>query len=382
MKIILVTNNYKPYSGGVVSAVDTLSQGLVALGHQVAIVTLDFEGLGSSSDLPVPVMRLHCPVRFKYHTNHIAIPWLPDKAIFKLVESFKPDVIHASHPFLLGVSALKAGQKLKIPVVFTYHSQYEKFAHLVPIPEQISISLIRQRLLAYCTQTSGIIAPSLSIASSLSNDLKPACHPPIRVIPSAIAPMYLDTQFSYKLKGPIFRLLTVSRFAKEKNLNFLLVMFKQLINIAPNFSLTLVGYGPELANLKHQAYQVLGLLPAQLLFIERPAKTQIKQFYQQADLFVFASQSETQGLVLAEAMASGTPVVALCGAGQNDLVVNGQNGFLAPDLPQMLAAILQIAQNPVLHQKMQQAAFQTARGYDQTKLAQQQVDFYTDLMHL
>jgi len=378
---MLVTNNYKPYSGGVVSAIDTLCQSLVQLGHQIYIVTLDFEGKGSSDISPVPVIRLVCPVRFRYKDSYIAIPWQPDQAIFDLVRTIKPDIIHASHPFLLGVSALKAGQKLQIPLVFTYHSQYEKFAHWLPIPEVISICLIRQKILTYCTQVSGIIAPSYSIASSLNSCLSNMCSTPIRVIPSAISRLYLDTQFSYKLTNSyLFKLLTVSRFAKEKNLGFLLWMFKQLVSISPNFCLTLVGYGPELANLKHEAYQVLGFCQQQLIFVERPDKATIKQLYQSSDLFVFASQAETQGLVLAEAMACGTPVVALAGAGQNDLVINHQNGFLVQDLNQMVRSILKIAHNPALHQKMQKAAFRTAQNYDPVRLAHQQIEFYTDLV--
>lgn len=389
MKIVLVTNNYKPYSGGVVSAIDTLVQSLVQLGNQVSIITLDFEGQGSNYVLPVPVIRLACPVRFKYKTNYVAIPWQPDQAILALVASLKPDIIHASHPFLLGVSALKAGQKLKIPVVFTYHSQYEKFAHLVPIPEIISTCLIAKRLLAFCTQVSGIIAPSKTIANNITQDLsaknnhdinKNLSNIPIQVIPSAISPLYLDTSFSIKPFNPVFKLLTVSRFAKEKNLGFLLEMFKQLVTKHSNFSLTLVGYGPELASLKYQAYQALGLGLEQVIFIERPEKNQIKQLYQQSDLFVFASQSETQGLVLAEAMACGTPVVALAGPGQNDLIVNGQNGFLVDNLAQMVAAILSVSSNLALHQNLQQNAFWAAKNYDPMRLGQKQLDFYEHLI--
>jgi len=373
MKIALVTNNYRPYSGGVVSAIDTLSSSLVQLGHQVQIITLDFEGLGSNYDGLVPVVRLVCPIRFKYKTNHIAVPWLPDQAVLNLLTYFKPDIIHTHHPFLLGISALKAGQKLDLPVVFTYHSQYEKFAHLVPIPQIISACVIRQKALAYCNRVSGIIAPSKTISQNLLNL---GCNSPIIVIPSAISPIYLDMQFNYKLRQKTFKLLTVSRFAKEKNLIFLLDMFKKLLDFSPDFSLTLVGYGPELATLKHHAYHVLGLSQEQVVFVERPDKLKIKQLYQQSDLFVFASQAETQGLVLAEAMACGTPVVALVGAGQDDVVVNRENGFLVADLPQMVQAILEISNNSVLHEKMQQNAYQTGQYYNPTMLAQDQIEFY------
>lgn len=395
MKVALVTNNYKPYSGGVVSAIDVLAQNLVLLGHQVYIITLDFEHLGHTYEHNIAIMRITCPVRFKYKTNHIAIPWLPNQAVLDLISAIKPDIIHAHHPFLLGIAAAKAGQKLDIPVVFTHHSQYEKFAHLVPLPQVVSINLIKTRLANYCKLVQGIVAPSQFIAQELA---KYATHVPIRVIPSGILPLFLNSNLFIKPIKPVFELLTVSRFAREKNLYFLLDMFHELVNNSGphgffrarrgittsgsglSYRLALVGYGPELPKLKYYAYQQLNLSKQQVFFVEKPAKIELKQFYTQADLFVFASQAETQGLVLAEAMASGTPVVALAGPGQNELVINGQNGFLVQDRAQMVQAIKLIASKPKLHQAMQKHAFKTGRLFEPKRLCTQLVDFYQDLI--
>lgn len=381
MKIALVTNNYKPYCGGVVSAIDVLAQSLIDQGHQVVIITLDFEGLGDGFEGQVKVVRICSPIRFIYKTNYIAIPWLPNQALMQVISQIKPDIIHAHHPFLLGVAAANAGNKLNIPVVFTYHSQYEKFAHLVPLPQFISTCFVKHRILAYCKKIAGIVAPSASIAQDLINT---GCKTKLRVIPSSIMPLYLDTKFKLKLKHDVFELLIVSRFAKEKNISFILDMFKQLVTASDlkiNFRLTLVGYGPELANLKKQAYQSLGLSLDQVRFVERPSKAELKQYYELADLFVFASQAETQGLVLAEAMACGTPVVALHGAGQNDLVVNGQTGFLVATSLQMQFAIRQIASDHKLHQAMQHAAYKSGQQYHPRYLTASLVDFYTEIIN-
>ncbi|NCX96888.1 MAG: hypothetical protein EBX41_10895, partial [Chitinophagia bacterium] len=198
MKIALVTNNYKPYSGGVVSAIDVLAQSLVQVGHQVFIVTLDFEGHGNSCDGLVSIIRIFCPIRFKYKTNHIAIPWFPDQAILQILSQIKPDIIHTHHPFLLGKSALKAGQRLKIPVVFTYHSQYEKFSHWVPLPEIFSANLIRNAAFKYCQKVSGIIAPSSFIYNQLTS-----CNlqRPVSVIPSAVSQLFLTDVFAIAYNG-------------------------------------------------------------------------------------------------------------------------------------------------------------------------------------
>jgi glycosyltransferase involved in cell wall biosynthesis len=384
MKVALVTNNYKPYSGGVVSAIDVLAQNLVLLGHQVYIITLDFEHLGHTYEHNVAIMRIPCPVRFKYKTNHIAIPWLPNQAVLDLIKAIKPDIIHAHHPFLLGISAAKAGKKLNIPVVFTHHSQYEKFAHLVPLPQVISVNLIRARLADYCKLVQGIIAPSHFIAQELA---KHVSHIPIRVIPSGILPIFLTPKLVFKPIKPAFELLTVSRFAFEKNLYFLLDMFQGLVrvsninssSISPH-KFTLVGYGPELPKLKYYAYQQLNLTPNQVVFVEKPAKNELKYFYTQSDLFIFASQAETQGLVLAEAMANGTPVVSLAGPGQDELVINGQNGFLVQDKFQMAQAVRLLASSPKLHQSMQKNAFKTGKLFEPKRLCAQLFDFYQELI--
>ena len=374
MKIALVTNNYRPYAGGVVSSIDTLAGQLVKLGHQVYIVTLDFEGLGNSYDGQIAIIRVFCPLRFVYKTNHIAIPWFPNQAIRRILAGIRPDIIHSHHPFLLGVSALKAGEKLGIPVVFTYHSQYEKFAYHVPMPQDICMSLIRKKTLAYCNRVQGIIAPSAFIVQDLVQN---GCQVITKVLPSGVLPIYFESKIAIKPVKDCFELLTVSRFAKEKTITFLLEMFAKLAQNHKNFKFTLVGYGPEKSYLLNYAYFRLNLLPEQVKFIDKPdTKEQLKQYYQQADLFVFASQAETQGLVLAEAMACGTPVVARYGPGQNDLVVNGQNGYLVHDLNEMVNVVSLIAKNRALHDSLQQGAWLAGKAYDPLFLAQKIVDFY------
>lgn len=377
MKIALVTNNYKPYAGGVVSAIETLTSQLVSIGHQVFIVTLDFEGHGNSLEGEVTIIRIFCPIRFIYQTKHIAIPWLPDQAVLQALKNIKPDIIHSHHPFLLGISAIKAGQKLNIPVVFTYHSQYEKFAHLVPLPKFLCTNLIRQKIINYCNQVNGIIAPSSFVAQVLQSQ---GCVVPIKIIPSGVAKLYLKQGPIYKKPKKIFELLTVSRFAKEKDLPFLLDMFARLIKLSANFRLTLVGYGPEKNYLMYYAYEILRLSKIQLVFVEQPPKTRLKQLYRKSDLFLFASMAETQGLVLAEAMACGTPVVALAGPGQDDLIINGKNGFLVKTSDEMMQIIQLIANNLHLHQKMQKFAFESGKCYDPKLLTSRLIDFYQQII--
>lgn len=374
MKIAIVTNNYKPYSGGVVSSIDSFATNLAAEGHKVFIITLDFTGLGNSYNGNISVIRIFSPIRFVYKTNHIAIPWLPSRAILQILQDINPDVIHSQHPFLLGSSALKAARALDVPVVFTYHSQYEKFAHHVPLPDKITKGVIRTMTSAYCDDVDGIIAPSGSVADLIKNG---GCATNVKVIPSGILPIYLKSKFKCKKENSYFNLLTVSRFAKEKEIPFLLKMFAQLDD---RFKLTLVGYGAQYQYLRSLAYDDLKFTEERVKFVVRPAKTKIVQLYKQSDAFVFASRAETQGLVLAESMATGTPVVARYGPGQDDLVVDGSNGFLVNSIDEMVDRVQLLASDRELHLKMQRAAFKAGSCYDSLALSRKLVEFYEQVI--
>src|SRR6266404_2396469 len=128
MRIFFVTNNYTPYSGGVIHAITATTDALRAQGHEVFIITLDFLGKPDKPQAdPDYVIRIACPIKFMYKTNYMAIPWRPTHAIKQLIQQYKPDIIHVHHPFLLGVSALHAAQTYNIPCIFTYHTMYEDY---------------------------------------------------------------------------------------------------------------------------------------------------------------------------------------------------------------------------------------------------------------
>ena len=367
LKIAIVTNNYKPYSGGVVSSIDSFANELRLLGHEVLIVTLDFLGNGQSSDHGV--FRIYCPIRFMYKNNHMAVPWRADKVVYSLLKEFAPDIIHSQHPFLLGVSALKASKSLGIPLVFTYHTQYEKYLHYVPLPTVFTFPTVKKLANNYCNQVDGIIAPSQSIYNYLiSSNIKQ-----IQIIPSGILPIFLSDKLNIRKNKP-FHLLTVSRFTKEKNIYFLLDVFSKLDQ--NEFIFTLIGYGAELKPLQEYAYKHLNLSPDKIKFIEKPNKSIIASYYNSSDVFIFSSVTETQGLVLAEALAGGTPVIALNAAGSCDVIQNGVNGFLVETKEEMINKINLLSQDSVLHERLQYGAWATGNEFSPKNMTQKLVDFY------
>lgn len=372
--IFMVTNNYTPYSGGVVSALHSYTQELRALGHRVFIITLDFLGTSEQGNKECDVIRISCPLRFTYYKNPMAIPWRPTTLISRLVELHKPDIIHTHHPFLLGSSALKVAQRYRLPLVFTYHTMYEKYLHYIPLPQLLTKPVTQQWVKQFCNKVQAVVAPTPSLRDYLvTQDITYN----ISVIPSGILPHFIKPIFAYKLPSQRFTLLSVGRFMPEKNVRFLLNTYAHLDKTC--FELVLVGYGAHLEELKTYAYSTLQLSPDDVRFIIKPSREELLLWYDKADLFIFASQTETQGLVLAEAMARGTPVVALAGTAIGDIVNHGSNGFIVHSLKEMSSTIEALQQDYVLHQKLQYAAWQTGLLYRPEICASQLVSLYNTL---
>jgi 1,2-diacylglycerol 3-alpha-glucosyltransferase len=373
--IFMVTNNYTPYCGGVVTTIDSYSQELRKQGHKVIIITLDF--IGASQKKEPDVIRLWCPIRFKYAQNHMAIPWVPEKKLYRLAQQYKPDIIHTFHPFLLGACALKVAKQLQIPSVFTYMTLYNRYLHYIPLPRAITGPITDLIVKNFCSQIDALTAPSGSATEAIKAQ---GISKPVSIIPLSILPIFEPSTFYPKdhQRHKRLSLVTVSRFSFEKNIFFLLDVYKKLDT--KTYKLILIGFGSYLEKLKEYAYQTLQLSPHDVKFIIRPSKDVIKQWYKKAHLFIFASQTETQGLVLAEAMSQGTPVIALEGPGSVDIVENGVNGFLVKSQEEMAQKITYLKHHKFIYNSFQENAFETAQHYTSGTCVHKLLDLYYSLL--
>ncbi|MCK5633019.1 glycosyltransferase [bacterium] len=357
LRIAFVTNNYTPYSGGVVSSINAFATQLMARGNTVLIITLDF--LGDKHEDPPYVVRVPSLFRCMYNKNHIAVPWLPDRAVLRILREFKPDVVHAQHPFLLCESAYSAARTLSVPIVFTYHSMYERYSHYIPFYQPLVKKIITKKVIQFCNKVDHIIAPSRMIHNYVRAQ-KVATS--MNVLPSPLRNQFfknqVDSSCPYDKK---MKLLLVSRLVKEKNVELVLDVFSKLNN--QKYSLTIVGYGPQEEVIRDYAYKKLKLDSGQVTFVIKPLRQELLEQYRCADLFLFPSTSDTQGLVLAESMAAGTPVVAIDGPGQRDIVKNGKNGFIVDSDAQMVKKIQEIYLNKDLLKQLQDGAYKTAAQY-------------------
>ncbi len=372
MNILMISNNYTPYAGGVVSSINAQIEALQKLGHCVTLITLDF--LGTVHHDPSWVKRLYCPIKFTYKKNHMALPWRAKKQIKALMQELKPDVVHVHHPFLLGPIGAKVAQQMHIPVIFTYHTVYEAYVHYVPLPESLLKPLVKKMVLAFCKQVDGIVTPSSYIQNYLIGE---GVKTPMAVIPSGLLPFFLlDNVKPRPIEQSDLHLLVVSRMVKEKNIEAVLRVAQRLAHKDIKFKFTLIGYGNDYETLQNYAYDQLKLSKDVVHFIHKPPKAEIAQAYQGADIFLFSSKTDTQGLVLAEAMAAGAPVVAFDGPGQQDIINEAQNGYIVPNEEKMGDAIEALSKDHALLHRLSQNAYKTGQCYKPAVLARKLIKFY------
>ena len=373
MRIFFVTNNYTPYSGGVVQSITATVNALREQGHEVFIITLNF--LGEKHDDAEYIIRITCPIKFRYKKNYMAIPWRPTHAIKKLIEHYAPDIIHVHHPFLLGLSALHAARAYNIPCVFTYHTLYEKYAHYIPIPKICVKPLINTTVRNFCNKVDAIIAPSSCVKNNL---LSQNILTPIFIIPSPLRACFKNTidETIQKKNSHFFELLLVTRFVPEKNVPFVFEMIQLLPN---NFRITLAGYGSDSEKLQKLAYDTLQLSLERVRFVHAPDQEQLLELYRCADLFIFPSQTDTQGIVLAESMSQGVPIIALDGPGQRDIIINGENGFIVENAQKMAEIIMKISANKNIYNHLISEARVTAKNYDAQSIIQKLLTLYNSV---
>lgn len=376
LKILLVTNNYTPYCGGVVTSINATVDFLQQQGHAVDLVTLDFLGDRHTND-PSWVMRISCPIKFRYKSNYMAVPLRAYNFLTRMLNEKKPNLVHVHHPFLLGKVALRAAHQQGIPVVFTYHTMYEHYAHYVPLPIALMFPVIQKMVFSFCTSVDAVIAPSCAIQALLSAQ---KIKTPSEIIPSALRKEFLillQEQVRENI-SKTYRLLYVGRFVPEKNIPLLLDAFALLPRGL--CTLTLAGYGADYEMLRSYAYQKLQLSPHEVFFVLKPSCQELMNIYRDADIFLFPSHTDTQGLVIVEAMAAGCPVIAVHGAGQADIIVHGQNGFLVSNAFEKASAIMRLVGDSSLLMGMRHNAKKTAQRYHPDMVGNQLVNFYEEVI--
>jgi glycosyltransferase involved in cell wall biosynthesis len=337
VKVALFTNNYLPFRGGVTTSVETLRRGLEARGHEAWVFAPHFPG---AADLLPRIVRYPSLPAATYPEFALAVPW--SREVDRCVRDERFDVFHAHHPFLLGPAARRLARREGRPLVFTYHTRYDKYAHYVPLPRKLVEAAAVTLSTRFASRADAVLAPSALIRDELTVRRVRA---PIAVVPTGVDLAHFapgdagEARRELGLPAGDLVLLYVGRLDREKSVARILTAFERVAGTLPRARLVLVGDGTEGEALRRQAARLAAGTRVEFLGV-RPHESLVS-CYRAADVFVFASETETQGLVLAEAAACGLPAVTVSGPGCDEVVRDGESGVLTkPDAASLAEGLI------------------------------------------
>jgi glycosyltransferase involved in cell wall biosynthesis len=331
MRVLMVSDVYFPRVNGVSTSIETFRRTLAAQGVEVRLVVprygdeADEAGIVRVAGRPVPGDREDRLVGWQAMQQAV------------LAEARECDLIHVQTPFVAHYAGLKAGRTLGIPVIATYHTLFEEYLQHYArfVPAGWLKGLARRFSRRQCNDLDAVVVPSTAMRQRLGSY---GVTTPLHVLPTGIP----IAQFA-RGKGMAFRLkhgiaedrpvaLFVGRVAHEKNIAFLIDALLDARKLCPEVLLVIAGEGPAMADLQAKV-DALGLQRSVRFIGYLDRRQELPDCYAAADVFVFASRTETQGLVLLEAMAAGVPVIALAEMGTVDILAPGRGSFSPPADP-------------------------------------------------
>ena len=376
----MFTNTYLPHVSGVAHSVETFRDDLRTRGHEVQVVCPTFEGATEST---ASVLRVPAIQNFNGSDFSVRIP-LPG-AISRRLHEFAPELIHAHHPFLLGDAALRAARESGRPLVFTHHTRYENYTHYVPVDQERFRQFVIRLGTDYANLCDQVIAPSESLAELLR---RRGVESPITVIPTGVdlarfaggkrrrIRQALGIPLGSKVVGHLGRL------APEKNLDYLADASARYLCHDPGgeSACLMVGSGPAERTIE-TIFEKWGVAD-RLFMAGKLTGQEVVDAYAAMDLFAFASKNETQGMVLAEAMAAGKPVIALDAPGAREVVYSAEVGRLVAadaDAERFAAALAEFPLAGAAYHRHAEAARQGARRFSRERCSRRLARVYEQL---
>jgi 1,2-diacylglycerol 3-alpha-glucosyltransferase len=385
MRILKVSDVYFPRVNGVSTSIETFRRDLISLGHEVTLVAPDYSRAGAdqSAGTGASIERVVAR-KVPLDPEDRIMSWSALRNALTRLGPARFDVVHIHTPFLAHYAALRFAREFKVPVLATYHTLFEEYLHYyVPLlPRAVTGPFARRFSRSQCNQLDLIIAPSRAMHDALR------AYGIVRRI--EILPTGLPQNRYVAGDGGAFRarhgidanrpiLLFVGRAAHEKNIGFLLQMMMGLRRRRPEVLLMIAGEGPALKDLRAQAQQLrLGESVQFMGYFDRGGE--LNDCYSAASMFVFASLTETQGLVLLEAMAQGVPVVAIPKMGTVDILAPLRGCRHAPLTIEGFATVVDaLLADPDALKALGAEALIYAREWESQRMARRLAELYQSL---
>lgn len=386
----MLSDVYFPRVNGVSTSIRTFARSLLAMGHQVVLVAPDYGSTAGQArfDAELAGLEIHrLPAR--------ALPFDPEdrligaaavRGMLAQLSGRHWDVIHVHTPFRAHRLGVRLGRLCGVPVVETYHTYFEEYiAHYLPWLPAGWLRLAARRLSRrLCGDVDHLIVPTEEMTAVLDGY---GIRTPTTVLPTGIdlAEFSGGCRAAFRARHGIGArqpvMLTLSRLALEKNIAFLLQMARVLANDLPDLLFVIAGEGPDAARL-HALTRSLDLQRHVRFLSNLDRRTELLDCYRAADAFVFASPTETQGLVLIEAMALGVPIVSTAVMGTATVLRGAGSALVAPPEVDAFAGLVRrLLQDPELRASLSAAGPLDAQRWSSDALMQQVVDLYARLAH-
>lgn len=376
MRVALFTDSFLPVLNGVSIAVRSLARELRKMDHEVHVFAPSFRGYRDEEPNVFRFPSVHPPIAYRFP---LAVPVNPE--IGRAFDAIGFDIIHTHTPFFVGRSGLKWGRHASIPVVSTYHTLYEEYVHYVPmLPKWWLRSWLAAYLRYYYNDCDALITPSRTAYESL---MSYRVQGRASIIPTGMPePPPLNREQCREEAGlspDDLMLLYVGRLAQEKNLGLLLKSMVPVFGRFSNARLFLVGDGPARVELDSLAQKLE--IQSRVRFEGAVLREQVDSYYAAADLFVFPSQTETQGLVIGEAQTFGLPCVAIEGGGAPEAVAHEVTGLVVPNDSALFAsAVSHLIERSDLRLQYGRAARDLWKGHTPHDTAAKVVNVYRSVL--
>ena len=373
----MISDVYFPRINGVSTSIKTFRNKLTELGHEITLITPEYGPYDRSDSL-----LLRMPAR--------VVPMDPEDrlmktgAIYMLEQQLKEecyDLVHIQTPFVAHRVGVRLAHRLGIPVIESYHTYFEEYLyHYFPyLPKSLMRYAARWFTRKQCNNVDALIVPSRAMNTVLQDY---GVTRPMEIIPTGIEERYLNwpgiTHFrnEYKIDPDRPVLVHIGRVAHEKNIDFLFEVLLEVRLRIPDVLLLIAGEGPALGHLKSLSRK-LGLENSVLFVGYLDRDSTLLECYLAGDAFIFASRTETQGLVLLEAMALGVPVVSTAVMGTKDILAPGKGGLIAEEDTQDFASrVVEILEDKSLRQRLSDEATDYARDWTADEMAVRMATFY------
>jgi len=381
MRALFISDVYFPRVNGVSTSIATFREDLATAGVETVLVAPEYAARGANDAAGViRVPSGSVPRDPEDRRMH----WGALRQTLQALSTQHFDLVHIHTPFLAHYAGVRFARQQCIPVVETYHTFFEEYLHhYVPLlPRALGRRLARSVTRSQCAAVNALIAPSQPMQAMLADY---GVRTPIAVIPTGL-PVASFTpgdgarfRSQQQLPGDRPLLLYVGRVAHEKNIDFLLSSFVEVRRARPDALLVIAGEGPARKHLGEQVQRLgLGRDVAFVGYLNR--EQALADCYAAAAVFVFASRTETQGLVLLEALAQGCPVVSTSHLGTASILQPNCGARVAPEDPAAFAAAAtSILDDPQRAAQLSAQGRSYAQTWSSARMAGRLREFYTGL---